>query len=125
MDKSRVFKDGSRRAATNRIEADMKFPLTAAALVLATLVPASALAGPIESACNSSDRQQANRQLCRCIDSVARHTLTRGEQRRAARFFRDPDEAQSVRMSRSRSDNEFWERYRAFGIEAERVCASR
>lgn len=103
----------------------MKHTLIAAALALATLAPAPVLAGPVESACNASDRAQATRSLCRCIDAVARHTLTRSEQRRAARFFRDPDEAQSVRMSRSRSDTEFWARYRAFGQEAERVCTGR
>jgi len=101
----------------------MKKSLIAASLALATMMPVAALAGPIESACNASDRPQSNRQLCRCIDSVARHTLTRSEQRRAARFFRDPDEAQEVRMSRTRADNEFWARYRSFGQEAQRVCA--
>ncbi|GAB4263060.1 MAG: hypothetical protein Kow0013_09140 [Pararhodobacter sp.] len=101
----------------------MRVSLTAAALVLAILAPASSFAGPVESACNASGREQASRQLCRCIDSVARHTLTRSEQRRAARFFRDPDEAQRVRMSGTRADNEFWQNYRAFGREAERVCA--
>lgn len=103
----------------------MKFPLIAATLAFAALTPVTAFAGPIESACNRSDRQQASRALCRCIDSVARDTLTRREQRRAARFFQDPDEAQEVRMSRTRADNEFWDRYRAFGEQAERVCAGR
>lgn len=102
----------------------MKKSLIAASLALAVLSPGIAFAGPIENACNDSSRAQANRQLCRCIDSVARHTLTRSEQRRAARFFSDPDEAQEVRMSRTRADNEFWARYRAFGQEAERVCAN-
>ncbi len=93
----------------------------ATALLLA-LAPAPALAGPVENACNRSDRTAASRSLCRCIDHVARQTLTRSEQRRAARFFSNPDEAQSVRMSRSRADNEFWARYRAFGAAAERYC---
>lgn len=53
---------------------------------------------------------------------MARQTLTRAEQRRAARFFRDPDEAQRVRMSRSAEDNRFWARYRAFGEAAEASC---
>jgi cytochrome c556 len=103
----------------------MKLPLIAATLAFAALTPAAALAGPIENACNRSDRQQASRALCRCIESVADRTLTSREQRRAARFFQNPDEAQTVRMSRTRADNEFWERYRAFGAEAERACAGR
>jgi hypothetical protein len=89
---------------------------------LLALAPIPALAGPIENACNRSDRQAANRSLCRCIDNVAQQTLTRSEQRRAARFFANPDEAQSVRMSRTPADNEFWARYRAFGAAAEQFC---
>ena len=85
----------------------------------------SAWAGPIESACNRSDRAQANPALCRCIDTVAQQTLTRSEQRRAARFFTDPDLAQEVRMSKRESDNVFWDRYRAFGATAEQYCAGR
>ena len=89
------------------------------------VIPVSATAGPIESACLRSDRAQATRAMCRCIDSVARRTLTRAEQRRAARFFRDPQLAQDVRMSRSARDNEFWTRYRSFGAAAEQSCAQR
>ncbi len=89
------------------------------------LMPVSASAGPIESACLRMDRTQATRSMCRCIDSVAQRTLTRAEQRRAATFFRDPQRAQDVRMSRNARDNEFWTRYRAFGDAAERMCAGR
>ncbi len=102
----------------------MKTLMTAATLALGLLVPVAAFAGPIESACNASDRPNANRQVCRCIDAAARHTLTRSEQRRAARFFQDPDEAQAVRMSPTRQDNEFWARYRAFGDLAEQMCSN-
>jgi hypothetical protein len=102
----------------------MNRTLISAALLVALLAPAAAVAGPIESACNRSDRQQSSRALCRCIDSVARSTLTRSEQRRAAGFFTDPDEAQRVRMSPTRRDNEFWARYRAFGTSAQQTCSS-
>jgi len=94
-------------------------PAVAATMMFA---PVPALAGPIENACNRSDRSAATRAMCRCIDNVAQHTLTRAEQRRAARFFANPDEAQSVRMSRSAADNAFWARYRAFGSSAETYC---
>ncbi len=103
----------------------MKHLLCAAALAVASLAPVAAYAGPVENACNASERRQANRELCRCIDSAARQTLTRSEQRRAARFFTNPDEAQEVRMSPSRGDNEFWARYRAFGAAAEQLCTGR
>ena len=93
--------------------------------VLLPLLSTGAQAGPIEGACIRSDRSQASAALCRCIDSVAQQTLTRSEQRRAASFFRDPDLAQEVRMSKRESDNVFWERYRAFGQTAEQYCAGR
>lgn len=93
------------------------------AMLTAPLMPSIAAASPIETACLRSDRPQATRALCRCIGSVAQQTLTRAEQRRAASFFRDPQLAQDVRMSRSERDNQFWARYRAFGAAAEQRCA--
>lgn len=102
----------------------MKALLVPAAAALLALAPVPAAAGPIENACNRSGRAAATRSLCRCIDHVARQTLTRSEQRRASRFFSNPDEAQSVRMSRSPADREFWARYRAFGAAAEQFCRS-
>lgn len=96
-----------------------KFLLTAG-LVLAA---SAANAGPIENACMDSPRANGDRALCGCIQQAADRTLQRSEQRRAAKFFRDPDQAQQVRMSKSDSDNEFWARYRAFGEMAEAFCA--
>lgn len=93
----------------------------AAAASLSPMAPVHA--GAIESACLRSDRPAANRSLCGCIQRVADQTLTRGDQRLAASFFRDPDRAQEVRMSTSSRDNEFWDRYRAFADRAEAVCA--
>lgn len=103
----------------------MKKTLIAAAAGLMLVGPQSVFAGPIENACLRSDRSQATRAMCRCIDSVAQTTLTRSEQRRAASFFSDPDRAQQVRMSKTVRDNEFWGRYRAFGASAEQYCAGR
>jgi hypothetical protein len=60
--------------------------------------------------------------LCGCVQYVADRTLSRGEQRRAVRFFRDPHEAQVVRQSDRPRDEAFWPRYRAFADTAERVC---
>jgi hypothetical protein len=93
----------------------------AAGLVLGA-VPAGA--GVIERACLGSERAGGNRALCGCIQSAANRTLTGSDQRTAAQFFRDPDRAQQVRMSNRARDRAFWERYRAFGTYAERVCAS-
>lgn len=98
------------------------FAAALAAFVL-PVSPAPVQAGPIESACARSDRANGNRNLCRCIQSVADQTLSRGDQRRAARFFRDPQRAQDMRTSSRARDNAFWTRYRAFGSAAERRCA--
>lgn len=95
--------------------------LIAGSFLLAT--PFAAWAGPIENACSDSPRARGDRALCNCIQQAADRTLSRSEQRRAAKFFRDPDSAQQVRMSKSSGDNEFWSRYRAFGEMAEAFCA--
>jgi hypothetical protein len=95
------------------------------ALCAAVLLPAFAglaAAGPVESACNRSDRANASRGLCRCIQQVADETLRRGDQSRAASFFRNPEKAHKVWMSTSKSDDAFWERYKAFGAQAEARC---
>ena len=100
----------------------MKKTLLAASLAVFAF-PMIAISGPIDSACMRSDRKAANRALCNCIQQAADMTLTNSDQRRAAKFFSDPDEAQEVRMSKSDRDNQFWARYRAFGDMAEAYCA--
>lgn len=82
----------------------------------------SAMAAPIEHACNTSDRKAANRALCNCIQQAADMTLSKGDQRRAVTFFKDPDKAHKVWMSKSNGDDAFWERYKAFGSQAEALC---
>ncbi|WP_255613457.1 hypothetical protein [Pseudogemmobacter faecipullorum] len=102
----------------------MKKSLVTAALaaaVLFTAVPMSS-AGPIESACMRSDRKSANRTLCGCIQQVADMTLKGGDQRRAAKFFRDPDLAHTVWISQKPADDAFWDRYKQFGAMAEAYC---
>ena len=91
-----------------------------AATFIAT--PPPAIAGPIGSACMNSPRPQKSAGLCRCIQNAADQTLTRREQRQAARFFRDPHRAQVVRQSSSAQDRTFWTRYRNFGATAEALC---
>jgi len=100
----------------------IKTPIVLATLVAAVL-PVMAAAGPIESACNRSDRQAANRSLCDCIGQVADMTLRGGDQKRVASFFKDPEKAQDVKMSKRDSDDAFWERYQAFTAQAEAYCA--
>lgn len=81
-----------------------------------------AMAGPIDNACSRSDRGASSR-LCSCIQQVADQTLSRSDQRRAAKFFSDPHEAQEVRASNSSSDNAFWSRYTRFASTAEAYCS--
>jgi hypothetical protein len=95
----------------------------AAAAVAIPLLATAAAAGPIQNACLQSDRARGNQALCGCIQQAADRTLSRSDQRRAAGFFRDPLEAQVVRASRSSADNDFWDRYVAFGALAEQACA--
>ncbi|WBU65351.1 hypothetical protein [Paracoccus aerodenitrificans] len=93
--------------------------IAAAAVVLTTPL---AMAGPIDSACVRSERGARQAALCGCAQQVADQMLSRSDQRRAARFFRDPHEAQVVRMSKSDRDNAFWARYKRFAGAAEVYC---
>ena len=89
---------------------------------LSLMMVGAASAGPIENACLRSDRDAANRQLCSCIQRVANVTLGGGDQRLVASFFKNPDKAQTVRMSQSARDDAFWDRYKVFGEQAAMAC---
>jgi hypothetical protein len=82
-----------------------------------------ALAGPIERACNKSDRDAANASICSCIGQVADITLNGSDQRRAAKLMNDPEKANATWISQTASDDAFWDRYKAFGEQAEAYCA--
>lgn len=88
------------------------------------VLSSAAFAGPIDKACIRSDRKASNRSLCGCIQQVADMTLSNSDQRRAATFFSDPEKAHKVWMSKSRGDDAFWDRYKAFGEQAEAYCVS-
>lgn len=92
--------------------------------LIASLMASAALAGPIERACNKSDRKAANRAVCDCIQQAADSTLSNRDQRRAAGFFKNPEKAHKVWMSKSKSDDAFWDRYKAFGTTAESMCGA-
>lgn len=93
--------------------------------VLAAVLAAfatTAMAGPIERACNLSDRKAANRSLCSCIQQAADMTLSGSDQKRAVGFFKNPDKAHKTWMSKTRSDDAFWDRYKAFEAQAVAIC---
>jgi hypothetical protein len=99
----------------------MRLTLIAVAVAASFPMTTVALAGPIERACMASDRG-GNRSLCGCIQQAADMTLSGGDQRRAAKFFKDPDAAHSTWTSQSKTDDAFWERYKSFGQTAETYC---
>jgi len=94
--------------------------MVAAALALSGC--GGGLPGEIGGACMSGGRDAANRTLCSCIQGVAAQTLSAADQRRAADFFADPQEAQDVKASRSPADDAFWDRYQAFVGRANAQC---
>lgn len=96
-------------------------PIVVASAIL--LTAPFAMAGPIDSACAKSDRGARSGGLCGCIQQVADMTLSRGDQRQAAAFFRNPDQAQQIRASKRDADNAFWGRYKKFATTAEAYCA--
>jgi len=87
-----------------------------------TLIAGPAAADAIRKACMASDRG-GNRSLCSCIQDAADMTLSGSDQRRAAKFFKDPEEAHATWVSQSSADDAFWERYKSFGQTAEEYCA--
>jgi hypothetical protein len=101
----------------------MKRMIWAAALG-AAFFPCAALAGPIEQACLQSERSAGNRAVCSCIQQVADMTLPGGDQRKAAKFFKDPERAQDMFLSKRASDDAFWDRYQNFGATAEAYCTA-
>ncbi|TFL18915.1 hypothetical protein DR046_07625 [Jannaschia formosa] len=79
--------------------------------------------GPLQTACLRADRTAASPQLCGCVQAAADDVLSRRDQSRAVAFFKDPHQAQVTRQSDRRSDEEFWQRYKTFVAQAERLCA--
>jgi hypothetical protein len=78
--------------------------------------------GPISRACIASDRKARNPRLCGCIQTVADQSLSGRDQRKAARFFRNPQRAMDVKMSKTTADDAFWDRYKLFASRSERSC---
>lgn len=77
--------------------------------------------GTLEKACLATGAASGN--LCQCIQHVADVTLTHADQKRAAKFFVNPDRAQTARASDSQTAEAFWNRYSTFASTAETACA--
>ncbi|WP_199910694.1 arginine transporter [Loktanella sp. Alg231-35] len=78
--------------------------------------------GDISQACLEADRRAASPALCSCVQQVANQSLSNGDQARAAAFFSEPQLAQDTRQSDRRSDERFWDRYKAFTELASQIC---
>lgn len=78
--------------------------------------------GPINTACLQSNRKARSRALCGCIQAVANQSLSSSDQRRAVKFYQDPDLAQKIRQSDRPGDERFWRSYSAYAARAEQIC---
>lgn len=87
-----------------------------------SLVTRSA-SGPVASACLLSGRRDASPALCGCIQAAANLTLSQEDQRRSTRYFSEPDLLQETKVSDSRSNEAFWDRWTAFRDQADIMCA--
>ncbi len=76
----------------------------------------------IERACMRSDRDAKSRALCGCIQQAADLTLNPSDQKLASSFYKDPQKAQDMRQSPSRTHERFWDRYREYAQVARTFC---
>ncbi|THH35184.1 hypothetical protein E4Z66_15275 [Aliishimia ponticola] len=100
-------------------------PVTTAAAPVAPLpaAPVKKFAkGPLYDACQTSGRQSAGPELCGCVQWVADQKLTKAQQTRGAKYFKDNHKLQEVRQSNRASDEAFWSAWKDFGTEAGRQC---
>ncbi len=81
--------------------------------------------GPIQKACQAQGRKQASRARCGCVQAVADRELSASDQRRGARYFRDPHKLQQVRQNQdgNASNRRFWAAWKSYGQKAARVCS--
>ncbi|MCO6381325.1 MAG: hypothetical protein JXQ91_18650 [Vannielia sp.] len=94
----------------------------AMALPAATTFSTPAEAKVLERACNKSDRG-ASRSLCSCIQRVADFELSRSEQKKGAKFFKEPQLAQDTRQSDHPGNEVFWKKWKKFGVTAAASCS--
>lgn len=87
-------------------------------------LPTGAFAtGPVYEACMRAGRKAASTAKCGCVQASANGVLSSSDQSRAARFFKDPHEAQETRQSDNPLHEAFWLRYKSFAARAEQSCA--
>ncbi|CUK05375.1 hypothetical protein RUE5091_02710 [Ruegeria denitrificans] len=100
-----------------------KFLLIAFCATSLTAVAPIVDAAQIRQACLASDRSAATRARCSCIQRVADQALTNSDQKTVAKWFRDPHQAQELKMSQTARDDALWDRYQNFGQMAQAICS--
>ncbi|NNE52962.1 MAG: hypothetical protein HKN30_11240 [Sulfitobacter sp.] len=79
--------------------------------------------GPIQKACLAEGRRAASRARCGCIQAVADRELSGTDQRRGARYFKNPHALQQVRQSDGATNERFWKAWKAYGQKAAQLCS--
>jgi hypothetical protein len=79
--------------------------------------------GPIQQACQRQGRKAASRARCGCVQAVANQELSPADQRRGAKYFKNPARLQEVRQSDNQSNERFWRAWKTFGQTAAAVCS--
>lgn len=81
--------------------------------------------GPIQKACQAQGRASATRARCGCVQAVADRELSNSDQRRGARYFKNPHALQVVRQDQSNnaSNRRFWAAWKAYGERAAQLCS--
>ena len=86
--------------------------------------PVQFATGPIHRACVTANRKAATPARCGCVQAVADQSLDNSDQRRGAKLFKDPHQAQEIRQSDNPSNERFWLAWKAFGQNAAAVCGN-
>lgn len=78
--------------------------------------------GDISRACLAADRDRATPTLCACVQRVANAELSSRDRARVATFFANPEIANDTKISDTRANDAFWDRYRDYISSARRQC---
>ncbi len=84
--------------------------------------PVMFASGPIQKACVSANRKAATTARCGCVQAIADQSLDAKDQRRGAKLFKDPHQAQEIRQSDNPGNERFWLAWKAFGQNAAAAC---
>ncbi len=81
--------------------------------------------GPIQKACQAQGRKAASRARCGCVQAVANRELSAADQRRGAKYFKNPHALQQVRQNQdgNAANRRFWAAWKAYGQRAAQVCS--